>query len=132
VPVRSLQDWVAVRDRLAAIPAVRSSRLLSLGRDEARVEIRYVGDAEQLRTALAQRDLELDGADPDWVLQRRGAAAAPAPVPAAATPPAPPPAAPEPAAAAPAPAAPAPAPAAPAPAASPAPAPEAPPPATPR
>ena len=71
VPVHSLADWVAVRDRLGGIPAVRSSRLLSLDREEARVEIRYVGDPGQLRLALAQRDLELDGTDPDWVLQRR-------------------------------------------------------------
>jgi hypothetical protein len=77
VPTHSLADWVAVRDRLSGIPAVRGSRLLSLDRAEARVEIRYVGDTEQLRTALAQRDLELEGADPDWVLQRRGAAPPP-------------------------------------------------------
>jgi hypothetical protein len=73
VPVQSLADWVAVRDRLSGIPAVRGSRLVSLDRSEARVEIHYVGDPEQLRSALAQRDLELAGADPDWVLQRRGA-----------------------------------------------------------
>ncbi len=77
VPAQSLADWVAVRDRLSGIPAVRSSRLLSLDRAEARVEIRYVGDAEQLRSALAQRDLDLEGADPDWVLQRRAAPPAP-------------------------------------------------------
>ncbi len=80
VPATSLEDWITVRDRLAASPAVRSSRLVSLDREEARVEIHYVGDATQLRTALAQRDLELSGDDPDWVLQRHStAAAAPAP-----------------------------------------------------
>ncbi|MGO8914692.1 MAG: DUF2066 domain-containing protein [Stellaceae bacterium] len=73
VPTGSLQEWVAVRDRLSAIPAVRGSRLLALDRNEARIELRYVGDADQLRLALAQRDLELTGADPDWVLQRRAA-----------------------------------------------------------
>jgi hypothetical protein len=62
-----------VRDRLAGIPAVRASRLVSLGRDGARVEIRYVGDPSQLRLALAQRDLDLEGGEPDWVLQRRSA-----------------------------------------------------------
>ena len=71
VPAPTLQDWVAVRDRLAAIPAVRGSRLVSLDRHEATIEIRYVGDPDQLRVALAQRDLELSGSDPDWVLQRR-------------------------------------------------------------
>jgi hypothetical protein len=77
VPATSLQDWLAVRDRLSGVPAVRGSRLLSLDRAEARIEIRYVGDPGQLRLALAQRDLELSGGDPEWVLQRRTAAAAP-------------------------------------------------------
>jgi hypothetical protein len=80
VPASSLEDWITVRDRLAAIPAVRSSRLVSLDRQEARVEIHYVGDPSQLRTALAQRDLDLSGDDPNWVLQRHStSAAAPAP-----------------------------------------------------
>jgi hypothetical protein len=77
VPTGTLRDWLAVRDRLSGIPAVRSSRLLTLDRDEARIEIRYVGDPDQLRLALAQRDLELSGADPDWVLQRRVASTPP-------------------------------------------------------
>lgn len=73
VPAASLKDWLQVRDRLTGIPAVRASRLVSLGRDGARVEIRYVGDPGQLRLALAQRDLDLEGGEPDWVLQRRSA-----------------------------------------------------------
>ena len=73
VPATSLRDWVAVRDRLARVPAVRGSRLVSIDRQQARVEIRFVGDPSQLRVALAQRDLELSGNDPDWVLQRRAA-----------------------------------------------------------
>ncbi len=77
VPTGTLRDWLAVRDRLSGIPAVRSSRLVTLDREEARVEIRYVGDPDQLRLALAQRDLELSGADPDWVLQRRAASTSP-------------------------------------------------------
>src|SRR5579883_303813 len=73
VPISALKDWVAVRDRLAGIPAVRGSQLVSLDRGSAMVEIHYVGDPGQLRLALAQHDLELAGNDPDWVLQRRGA-----------------------------------------------------------
>jgi hypothetical protein len=73
VPAATLREWLQVRDRLAGIPAVRASRLVSLGRDGARVEIRYVGDAGQLRVALAQRDLDLEGGEPDWVLQRHSA-----------------------------------------------------------
>lgn len=77
VPAVSLQDWIAVRDRLAGIPAVRGSRLVSLDRQGAKVELRYVGDEQQLRLALGQRDLELSGNDPDWILQRRAAEATP-------------------------------------------------------
>ena len=71
VAAGSLRDWIVVRDRLTGIPAVRSSQLMSIDRAGARVEIRYVGDPAQLRLALAQRDLELSGSDPDWVLQQR-------------------------------------------------------------
>ena len=77
VPAGSLQDWIAVRDRLSGIASVRSSRLVSLDREGARVEISFAGDPAQLRLALAQRDLELSGNDPEWVLQRRSASAAP-------------------------------------------------------
>jgi uncharacterized protein DUF2066 len=77
VPAASLRDWVAVRDRLSGIPAVSSSTLLTLDRGGARIEIHFIGDPAQLRLALAQRDLELSGSDPDWVLQRRSAAAPP-------------------------------------------------------
>jgi hypothetical protein len=74
VPVGALPEWIAVRDRLVGIPAVRSSQLVSLDHDGALVEIRYIGDPAQLRLALGQRDLELSGTDPDWVLRRRGSA----------------------------------------------------------
>ena len=77
VAAGSLRDWVVVRDRLTGIPAVRSSQLMSIDRGGARVEIRYVGDPAQLRLALAQRDLELSGNDPDWVLRQRGSGGAP-------------------------------------------------------
>jgi hypothetical protein len=78
VPAATLGEWVAVRDRLNGIPSVRGTQLLSLDRDGARLEIAYVGDSAQFRSQLAQRDLELSGTDPDWVLRRRvGTAAAP-------------------------------------------------------
>jgi hypothetical protein len=78
VPAATLGEWVAVRDRLDAIPSVRGTQLLSLDRGGAQVEIAYVGDAAQFRVQLGQRDLELSGSDPDWVLRRRvGTAAVP-------------------------------------------------------
>ncbi len=88
VAASDLPSWLAVRDQLAAIPAVQKLDLVALDRQRALVALHYVGGAAQLRLALAQRDLDLVGADPDWTLQRRGATPPPAPA-ADAAPPAP-------------------------------------------
>jgi uncharacterized protein DUF2066 len=69
VPISSLSDWVMVRDRLASAAAVRKVDLLSLSRQEAKIQIRYVGSAEQLKSSLAEVDLGLGGTDPVWQLQ---------------------------------------------------------------
>ncbi|MGH7045691.1 MAG: DUF2066 domain-containing protein [Stellaceae bacterium] len=76
VPISSLGDWVEMRQRLTAIPAIRSVDLLSLSRQQAKIEIRYVGNPDQLKSALADADLDLAGADPNWQLQPAGAAGA--------------------------------------------------------
>ena len=75
VPVAGIDDWVAVRDRLSGLPAIRQAELLSLTRQEARLELHYLGDPSQLRLALAQRDLVLTEGQPLWTLTRRPAAA---------------------------------------------------------
>lgn len=77
VPTGELQSFVDVRDRLAQLPAIERSELLSLDRAQARFALHYFGTPDQLRVALAQRDLALGGQDPDWVLQRRAAASGP-------------------------------------------------------
>jgi len=68
VPISSLGEWVQVRDRLASVPAVRKVDLLSLSRQEAKIQIRYVGTSDQLKSSLAEVDLGLDGSDPVWRL----------------------------------------------------------------
>jgi hypothetical protein len=77
VPTGELQRYVEVRDRLAQLPGIERSDLLSLDRDNAVLALHYYGTPDQLRVALAQRDLVLEGQDPDWVLERRGAAPRP-------------------------------------------------------
>jgi Uncharacterized protein conserved in bacteria (DUF2066) len=72
VPISSLGDWIQVRDRLASVPTVRKVDLLSLTRQEARIQLRYVGSPDQLRSSLAEVDLDLGGGDPVWRLQRSG------------------------------------------------------------
>lgn len=81
VPTDDLNSWLAVRQRLAATTAVRSSQLLSLDRHNARVELHFVGSPDQLRVGLAQNNLNLSGSDPDWVLQRGGNALRETPAP---------------------------------------------------
>ena len=75
VPIASLNDWVMLRRRLAAVPGIRKIDLLSLSRQQAKVEIRYIGNPDQLKSNLAQADLDLNGADPDWRLVPAGAPA---------------------------------------------------------
>lgn len=67
VPIGRLDDWVQTRRRLGEVPLVSGAVLRALSRDEATVELRYRGDADRLRTALAQQDLMLE--DPPTVDQ---------------------------------------------------------------
>src|SRR5271169_1346551 len=76
VPIGSIGEWVRVRDRLASVPAIRKVDLLSLNRHEAKIQIKYVGSSDQLRSNLAEVDLGLDGTDPIWRLQLSGATGA--------------------------------------------------------
>lgn len=68
VPITGLQDWVAVSHRLGAIPAVQKTDLVAIDRQHAEITIHYVGDLTQLRLALAQSNLDLNGDAPDYVL----------------------------------------------------------------
>ncbi|MGH7014630.1 MAG: DUF2066 domain-containing protein [Stellaceae bacterium] len=68
VPIAALQDWVTVSRRLGAIPAVQKTDLVAIDRQHAQIAIHYVGDLTQLRLALAQKDLDLSGDAPDFVL----------------------------------------------------------------
>ena len=57
--------------------AIRKVDLLSFNRQEAKVQIKYVGSPEQLRASLAEVDLDLGGSDPLWRLQRSAATNSP-------------------------------------------------------
>ena len=74
VLIGSIDDWVRVRDRLTTVPAIRKVDLLSLNRHEAKIQIKYVGGSDQLKSSLAAVDLGLDGTDPVWRLQLSGIA----------------------------------------------------------
>jgi hypothetical protein len=73
-PITGLDDWIKLRDRLATVPSVRKLDVKSLSRQEATVEIQYVGSMDQLKANLAATKLDLEGGDPIWRLDRSAAA----------------------------------------------------------
>jgi uncharacterized protein DUF2066 len=76
VPITNLGEWVQARDRLASVSSIRKIDLLSLSRQEARIEVKYVGSQDQLKSSLAEVNLDLGGGDPVWRIQSSGAASA--------------------------------------------------------
>ena len=80
MPITGLDDWVRVRERLAALPAIRKVGLVALSLQEATIEIEYLGSVDQLKTSLAETNLDLVRGDPagqqTWRLARSGAPAA--------------------------------------------------------
>jgi len=69
VPLGGFDDWVAVRDRLGRVPAIRRWDIVSLTRDEAALSLRLAADPEQVRMALGAVGLALDPHDGGWTLR---------------------------------------------------------------
>ncbi len=67
--IKSLGDWVKARSRLGRVAVVDRVDLVLLSRDEARLNIRYLGDIDQLALALAQADLSLREEEGNWILE---------------------------------------------------------------
>jgi hypothetical protein len=74
VPLTGLDDWLTVRKRLDGVPVIQQATLNSLSRQEAQLEITFVGDEQRLSRVLEQRDLFLAlRRDSNWELTRRDA-----------------------------------------------------------
>jgi len=71
VPVRGLGDWVKVRDRLNGVAIVRRADLVLLRRDQVRLNLHFIGDAEQLALSLDQADLALWEEAGQWYLAQK-------------------------------------------------------------
>ncbi|MDP1839962.1 MAG: DUF2066 domain-containing protein [Reyranella sp.] len=71
VPIRALGDWVQVRQRLGAVPAVKSVVVRSLESDRAELRLEYFGTSDELQRTLAQAGLALDKEADQWRLQPR-------------------------------------------------------------
>jgi hypothetical protein len=72
VPLTSLGEWLQVRNRLTSVTSIRKVDLLSLSRQEARIEVKYIGSRDELKSGLAAVDLDLGGGDPLWRIQPSG------------------------------------------------------------
>ncbi len=68
VLIGGLDDWLEVRQRLAGVAIVRRTDLVLLSRTEARINLHYIGEPEQLVLALQQADLELAKDGDLWML----------------------------------------------------------------
>ncbi|MBN9540418.1 MAG: DUF2066 domain-containing protein [Reyranella sp.] len=71
VPIRALADWVQVRQRLSAVPAVKNVSVKQLESDRAELRLDYFGSPEELQRTLAQAGLQLDKDADRWRLQPR-------------------------------------------------------------
>lgn len=72
VPIRALEDWLKVQQRLREIATISRAEIVYLSHTEARVALSYLGDPAQLKLALAQRDLTLDEEGGALVLRLAG------------------------------------------------------------
>lgn len=68
VALDDLAAWIAVRSRLGEIATIQDVDVISLSRQQAVIELGYLGDVAQLRQALAQKDLRLVDGEDGWRL----------------------------------------------------------------
>lgn len=71
VPIGGLNDWLEIRERLSSMARVQSVSIARMTREEAELDMVYVGSTDQLRQALAQQGLELvySPDHPLWLLR---------------------------------------------------------------
>lgn len=59
VRVNGLKDWVSVQGRLNGVAIIRQAEQVLTRRDQVRLNLHFIGDAEQLALSLDQADLTL-------------------------------------------------------------------------
>ena len=60
VPVAVAADWFQTQARLARVPTITATTIISLSATEAVLEFEFIGSETQLQTALAQQNLMLE------------------------------------------------------------------------
>ncbi|MBT4720073.1 MAG: DUF2066 domain-containing protein [Rhodospirillaceae bacterium] len=68
LPITGLSDWVEAQRRLKKVAVIERVDLILLSRNEARINLFYLGDPDQLKLALAQADLSLVEEEGSWSL----------------------------------------------------------------
>jgi hypothetical protein len=68
LPITGLSDWVEAQRRLIKVAVIERVDLILLSRNEARINLFYLGDPNQLKLALAQADLSLVEEEGSWTL----------------------------------------------------------------
>ena len=71
VPIRALSDWVLVRQRLGAIPAIKRMSVRTLEAERAEIRLEFFGTTDQLQQTLMQAGLLLAKDSGEWRLQAR-------------------------------------------------------------
>lgn len=71
VPIENLKMWLQIHEQVRSLASVREIRIRELSIKAAAIEIVHLGKVDQLRLALAQKDLILSNSDGYWTLERR-------------------------------------------------------------
>jgi len=71
LPIESLQDWIAARQRLGRNGMINRVEVASMTRDSVQLAIHFQGEPEQLALSLAQNDLVLVDEGGGWLLTLR-------------------------------------------------------------
>ena len=72
VPITGLKDWLTIRAQLAEVGIIRESEIVLMSRDQVRVNVHFVGGAEQLITALEQANLSMLQESGEWIIMPIG------------------------------------------------------------
>ncbi len=75
VPVTRLSEWLDVKRKIASVPSVKALDVSRLSVREAEINLTYLGEPEQLRRALAMKDLDMSYATDQnaWIVRPKSA-----------------------------------------------------------
>ncbi|WNK01597.1 DUF2066 domain-containing protein [Thalassospiraceae bacterium LMO-JJ14] len=72
IPITGLKDWLTIRDQLSRVGIIRESEIVLMSKDQVRVNVHFVGGAEQLITALEQANLSMLQESGEWIIMPIG------------------------------------------------------------